>query len=86
MYNNMDEHDSSQGLKNLAFPSTKYYETRHIDKDTNEINENTEFSQFAAQWMTENDMNIFESMGTKHYRIGFWLAQEGEIDSPIDTK
>lgn len=27
--------------------------------------------QFATQWMTENDMNIFESMGTKHYRIGF---------------
>ena len=26
---------------------------------------------FATQWMTENDMNIFESMGTKHYKIGF---------------
>ena len=26
---------------------------------------------FVTQWMTENDMNIFESMGTKHYKIGF---------------
>ena len=26
---------------------------------------------FATQWMTENDMNIFESMGTNHYKMGF---------------
>ena len=26
---------------------------------------------FVTQWRTENDMNIFESMGTKHYKIGF---------------
>ena len=26
---------------------------------------------FATQWMTENDMNIFESIGTRHYKIGF---------------
>ena len=25
----------------------------------------------VTQWMTENDMNIFESIGPKHYQLGF---------------